>query len=194
MVQYLLHEPCGSDLPVFHFFYNQSYKSRVRAIDLFESYAKQMISYFEIRKMNYTPQVKSRIKKYYGPRGQRPSLDDLLDYVIFPLSGSLSSAIFILDGLDECETSDLHSVFKALRRLIQSGMHRVFISGREVLDVRNSIDGSVELPISSSDTVDDIRRFIDWKIAEKMRERPLTQDNDLLNEVKHRLNDKADRM
>lgn len=153
-----------------------------------------MISYFEMTKMCYPPQVKSRIKKFYGPRGQKPILDDLLDDVIIPLSRSLSSAIFVVDGLDECEASDLLSVLQAMRGLIQSGLHRLFISGREVLDVRNSINGSVEIPISSSDTVDDIRRFIEWKIAEKMRERQLTEDKAMLSEVKRSLNDKADRM
>lgn len=99
-----------------------------------------------------------------------------------------------MDGLDECERDEIHKVFRAFRKLVQTSKHRVFISGREVLEVGNSIESSVELPISSLDTIVDIRRFIDWRIDEKMRERLLTGNKELLDEVKRRLNDKADRM
>jgi hypothetical protein len=183
-----------TDRPVFHFFYSQSHGSRLQAIHLFESYAKQMISYFEITKQNYPPQVKQRVKKYYGPKGQKPIIDDLLDDIIFPLSRVISPTTFMVDGLDECEPSEFYKVFKALRKLVQSGVHKIFVSGRKILEVGNSIEGSIELPILSTDTIDDIRRLIDWKIDEKMRERRLTESQDMLDEVKRRLNDKADRM
>lgn len=153
-----------------------------------------MISYLEISNSGYAPQINHRIKRYYGPKGQRPLIDDLLDSVFFPLSGRIPSATFVVDGLDECERDEMHKIFRAFRKLVQTSRHRIFISGREVLDVGNSIEGSVELPISSLDTIVDIRRFIDWRIDEKMRERLLTGNKDMLEKVKRRLNDKADRM
>jgi hypothetical protein len=166
----------------------------LQARDLFESYIKQMISYLEITKSQCAAQIKRRIKQYYGPRGQRPVVDDILDDVFFPLSESIAPATYVVDGLDECEPVEMHKVFRAFRKIVQAGIHRIFVSGRELLNVSNSIKDSTELPISSSDTLDDIRRFIDWKIDEKMRERPLTESKDMLTEVKRRLNEKADRM
>ena len=99
-----------------------------------------------------------------------------------------------MDGLDECETVEMHKILKAFRRIIQAGEHRIFISGRETLHVSNSIKDTVELPISSSDTMEDIRRFIDWRVEEKMTERSLTEHSAILEDVKRTLNDKADRM
>ncbi|KEF54086.1 uncharacterized protein A1O9_09881 [Exophiala aquamarina CBS 119918] len=171
-----------------------SSESCLQARDLFESYVKQMISYLEITKSQCAPQIKRRIKQYYGPKAQRPVVDDILDDIFFPLSESFSSATYVVDDLDECEPVEIHKVSRAFRKVSQAGIHRVFISGREILSVSNSVKDSVELPISSSDSLSDIRRFIDWRIDEKMAERPLTEKTEILEEVKRCLNEKADRM
>lgn len=99
-----------------------------------------------------------------------------------------------MDGLDECEPVEMHKILRAFRKIIQAGVHKIFISGREILNVTNSIKDSIELQISSSDALDDIRRFIDWRMDEKMTERVLTENTGVLEEVKRRLNERADRM
>jgi hypothetical protein len=41
---------------------------------------------------------------------------------------------------------------------------------------------------------EDIRKFINWKIEEKMRERKLTENERVLQDIKSKLNERADRM
>jgi hypothetical protein len=57
-----------------------------------------------------------------------------------------------------------------------------------------TIPSSKRLVISDEDNRGDICRFIEWKIGEKMRERRLTEKESVLEEIKSRLNEKADRM
>jgi hypothetical protein len=71
---------------------------------------------------------------------------------------------------------------------------KVFISGREALDVTNAIPGAITVVISDKNNREDIRRFIEWRIEEKMQERQLTEKKGLLQDIKRKLNEKADRM
>lgn len=71
---------------------------------------------------------------------------------------------------------------------------RIFISGCEQLDVTSYILGSATIKISTETSKEDIRKFIDWRIKRKTLERKLTEREYVLNEIKRKLADKADRM
>jgi len=71
---------------------------------------------------------------------------------------------------------------------------KVFISGRETLDVTNSIPDSVTIVISDESNREDISRYIEWRIEEKMRERQLTEKQSVVEDIKRKLNEKADHM
>jgi hypothetical protein len=60
--------------------------------------------------------------------------------------------------------------------------------------VTNSITDSVTVVISDENNREDICRFIEWRTGEKMRERQLTEKKSVLQDIKSKLNEKADRM
>lgn len=179
---------------VAHFFYSHSNKSRLKAAHLFESYIKQILGYLDMTKKQVPLRITSYVKRFYGPKRQYPKFEEIVDEIFVPLSKSLPSTTYVVDGLDECELEEIRKVLKTFQKMISQHGTRVFISGREALDVTNSISNSIAIVISDEDNRDDICRFIDWRIGEKMRERQLTEKESVLQDIKRKLNEKADRM
>ena len=99
-----------------------------------------------------------------------------------------------MDGLDECEQNEIQRVLKTFREMESMPDHKILISGRETLNLKTAFSDVVELPISNEDIIQDIRRFIDWRIDEKMKQRRLTETTEVVEEIRECLNDKADRM
>ncbi len=179
---------------VAHFFYSHSNKSRLKAAHLFTSYIKQILGYLDMKKKQFPLRIISYVKRFYGPKRHYPKFEEVIDEIFVPLSQLLPSAMYVVDGLDECEPEEVQKVLKTFQKMMLRPGTKVFISGREALDVANSIPGSITVVISDENNREDICRFIEWRIEEKMRERQLTEKKSLLRDIKRKLNEKADRM
>ena len=138
--------------------------------------------------------IVSYVKQFYGYKRYPPSLDEVIDEIFLPLSTLLPSTTYVVDGLDECEPEQVQKILKTFQKMGSQRGPRIFISGREALDVASSIPGSNMIRILEEYHKEDIRKFINWKIKEKMRERKLTEDARVLQDIKSKLNERADRM
>jgi hypothetical protein len=179
---------------VAHFFYSHSNKSRLKAADLFTSYIKQILAYLDMNKKQFPLRIISYVKRFYGPKRHHPKFEEIIDEIFVPLNKLLPSAIYVVDGLDECESEEVRKVLKIFQKMTSQPGTKVFISGREALDVTNAIPGAITVVISDKNNREDICRFIEWRMEEKMRERQLTEKKSLLQDIKRKLNEKADRM
>lgn len=177
-----------------HFFYSSSNKSRLEASHLFESYIKQMIGYLEMTRKQCPSRIINNVKRFYGPKGDYPNFEETIDEIFEPLCMLFPSATYVVDGLDECEIDEVRKVLRTFRRMMSQQDLKVFISGREVLDAKTSIQGSTTIVVSEENTRDDIRRFIQWRIEEKMHERQLTETESVLQDIKTKLDERADQM
>lgn len=196
IIELLVKEAQDSREFVGHFFCSHSDKSRLEATDLFRSYIKQMLSFLDTTEQSYPSEVASCLRHYFGQRALCLTLDEIIAKIFIPLSRLLQHGTYIVDGLDECPAVEVHKVLKVFRKL-QSDHDlnlRIFISGRESLDVSHSIPGSSTIYISNQNAKRDICEFIEWKIEDKMCERRLTDNEDILQVIKTTLLDKADRM
>jgi hypothetical protein len=193
-VQHMIQRSQTTGHLVAHFFYSHSKKSRLKAAYLFRSYIKQIISYLDMTGKQCPLRIISYIKRFYGPKRHYPEFEEIIDEIFVPLSELLPNTIYVVDGLDECELKEVRKVLKAFQKMISQYGTRIFISGREALDVTNSIPDSIAVVMSDEDNREDIRRFIEWRIGEKMWERQLTEKESVLQDIKIKLNEKADRM
>jgi hypothetical protein len=178
---------------VAHFFCSDSDMTRLTANQLFRSYIKQIIGYLSIIKKPVPEKVVTAIRKLFGPKALPAGCAEVIDEIFYPLSDMLPSAIFFVDGLEQCAVKEIRIVRRVLRNLSRDGV-KVFISGRESLDVTNSIPGSITIEISNEDVREDIHTYIEDRIKEKMLERQLTENKEVLEDIKTKLNDGADRM
>lgn len=77
LLSQLIEQPGQSPESVFHFFYSHSYKSRLRAVDLFQSYVKQMLNYLDKYKTPYPPEITVCLKKFFGSKSSFPTFNEI---------------------------------------------------------------------------------------------------------------------
>ena len=179
---------------VAHFFCSYSHQDRLTASNIFRSYIKQIIGHLNTEGRTYPSKLGSFLRESFSAGKSPLTFDEIIDKIFIPLNALLPDTIYIIDGIDECSTAESHLVLKAFRKLLSQTRRRIFISGRASLEIRQAIPTSVVITISHQDTKEDIREFVDWKIKEKRYERQLTDNQEMLQEVKTSLIDKADRM
>ena len=196
VIEDLVKETQESHELVAHFFCSYLDKSTLTAIGLFKSFVKQMISFFDMRELSYPSKIAFYLRRYFDLGASPPTFEEIVAQIFFPLVALLPRATYIVDGLDECPTAEIYRVLKEFRTL-QSHHElnlKIFISGRGTLDISNSITGSSTIHISNQNAKQDISEFIKWKIEDKMHERRLTDDEDVLQNIKATLLDKAERL
>ena len=194
VVQHLIQESLKAGDLVAHFFFSHSNKTRLEATHLFQSYIKQILGYLHTTRNPCPSRIVSYVKQFYGYKRYPPSFDEMIDEIFLPLCALLPSTTYVVDGLDECEPEQVREILKTFQKMESRRSTRIFISGREALDVASSIPGSNTIRISDEYHKEDIRNFINWKIEGKMRERKLTENKKVLQDIKSKLNERADRM
>lgn len=184
---------------VAHFFYNHSSKSRLTAAYLFGSYIKQMLEFLDIIGEVCPRDLVNTMKRFYGPKTCHPSCEEIAKMIFIPLANFLTrrvqNATYIVDGVDECELGERQVVLSTFREMMQKhDSHRVLVSGREDLHVKDFMADSITLRISNDDNKEDIRKFIEWRLEEKMLERRLTENEYVLRDIQSKLNEGANLM
>ena len=194
LLEQLIENPNLNSQPVFHFFYSHSYKSQLRAANLFQSYIKQILNHLNTHKILYPSEIIVCLERFFGPTPSPPTFDEIVGRIFSPLSKLIIRATYVVDGLDECEPREISKVLKIFSGLALQGGVRLLISGRESLDVIRAISSFIMVSVPEEHAREDVRKFVNWKIEEKMQERQLTENSGVLEEVKMTLIDKADRM
>lgn len=179
---------------VAHFFCSYLHKSRVQSVNLFKSYIKQIVNHLDEIKKSYSSDIHLCLRRFRSTRSSPPTYNEIIDKIFLPLNQLLDHPVYIVDGLDECDSGNIQNILEVFRRLIKQSNTRVFIVGRESLDIKRSIPDSSTIYISQEYIKDDIREFVERKIEDKMRERQLTEQENLVRDIKETLIELADRM
>ena len=179
---------------VAHFFYSHYEPSRLTASSLFSSYIKQLIGHIAKSAQSWPTKIVSSIKQLYGLQRTTPHFNIMIKEIFLPLTQLMSSVTFLVDGLDECEPKEVVAVLDTFSTVIKQPRIKVFISGREVLNVTNAIPVSIRINISADENRDDLRRFIDFRITKKMHVRKITGSTELLSQIKATLYQEAKQM
>lgn len=181
-----------------HFFFRSSNKTKMKAQDPFRSFISQMIAYLDMLRQPCPYEIQAAITRYFGHRSTVPVFEEVFRDIFLPLHKHFvehihdTSATYVIDGLDECERAEWQPVLRACRLLLQKGDARVFISGREDLDVSNPELHLYRINIMEKDVRNDIRTFVDWKMGEKNRDNGQLSTNEaLVSDISNTLNDKA---
>ncbi|KAL2825893.1 nucleoside phosphorylase domain-containing protein [Aspergillus pseudoustus] len=183
-----------SDVFVAHYFYSYSDRTGLSAKSLLESFSKQILGYLTCIDRPYPKDMLKRIKALYTSSSLPATLGEVVEDIFLPCCRAVPDAIYIIDGLDECEKSEIVHVFGVIRKMIYENNSRVLISARDGIDVVQAVPLAVTISIADQGDDNDICRFINWKIGEKSQDRPLTEDAALLQDVKAKLLRKADYM
>ncbi|KAI9036894.1 uncharacterized protein KD926_001209 [Aspergillus affinis] len=193
-IQHLKAITQGSRCIVAHFFYSHSNRSKLEARHVFESYIKQIVGHLDSFQIACPGPIRSFIKRFYENDQQIPTFSEIVHEILVPLCHSRPGIIFIMDGLDECYLLQILEVFEALREISRQRSVKVFLSGREGLDLPRAIPSCATINIADDGSNDDLRAFVEWKIQTKLKERQLTENESVLQEIRERLLEKAGHM
>jgi len=106
----------------------------------------------------------------------------------------VKGATFLVDGLDECGRQATLDIMKGFRQLLMFPSCRVFMSCREEVNVLRGVPGSVRIWITAEHTKADMKVFLDKEITERQYDRPISDNQEVLQRVKQELLNKADGM
>ena len=179
---------------VLHFFYRHSHKDTLTAAAIINSYIKQLLYHVDALEITYPPDVEANLRRFFGRRAIPLNFDEVTDKVFIPMVLHLQYVILVIDGLDECDNKEVWKVLKVVRSILAKSKSRAFISGRESLDIKTSVPDTITIDISDTEISSDISEYIDWKVKEKMQEREITQDQEVIEKMIMRLSERADQM
>ena len=179
--------------PVLYYFFDHSFRPHLTARSLFESYTKQLLYYLELIQKRCPSDVIAQIFEFYGPKKRPPSLDEVVDELVIPLSTE-AECIFVVDGLDECDTKETQEVLRTFKKLLATPSCRVLIACREEVDIIRRIPGSVRIRITPEKSKADMKHFIGCKLEDMQSHRRISESEDMLAYIEQVLMKRADRM
>ncbi|KAF3914210.1 Ankyrin-1 [Dactylellina cionopaga] len=139
------------------------------------------------------PESVKNIYNKYEHVGMRPSLDDLLK-VLLEISTVYSKVFIIIDGLDECQTTeDCRSKFQSAVFELQSKIGaKCFATSRPTPSITDlfAFEGCLNLPIRA--TKNDIWKYLDSRLP--LIEGVVRRDPEVQDEVKQTIIQSADGM
>lgn len=178
-----------------HFFFRPFDGSKMSATDLFRALIVQMVAYLDVLTIGCSETVTTTLTRFFKPEAQPPSLNEVYHECFLALHHHMQdhnvSPCYLIDGLHECPSGEVEKILPKIQDLIAVGA-RVIITGRESPDISTFVEAT-KITILEHDTRDDIRAFIDWKLASRRRG-PLTRNKELARAVVKALNDRANLM
>lgn len=140
--------------------------------------------------------VVTRILEFYGPKGRRPDVQELIMEVLIPIYQmfEVTGAVFLVDGVDECSQQEALEVLWGFRQLLRSRTCRVFICCREDVNVLQGIPNSNRIWITAEDTKADLEYFVVSEIKRRQHGRPISSNEAVLDSIIYEILSKADGM
>jgi hypothetical protein len=153
-----------------------------------------LLGYIEQSNKSCPSVIVSRIQEFYSPKKRCPSIQELINEILIPLYKLAKCVTFLVDGLDECSRQETLDILMGFRQLLKFPSCRVFISCREEVNVLRGVPGSVRIWITREHTKADMGVFLDKEIDMRQYDRPISDNQVVLDHIKQELLSKADGM
>lgn len=172
------------------FFYCSHANSEHQAIAIISSLIKQICDYMLMTSKPIPRQIHRRLVDLFGAKQAKPDLEDMVNLFIelFPYA---PNTIYVLDGLDLVEPEQAKCLLRCIKSVFCSdrasyGSQILLVSREQMpgfIDISTFIPG-IEAISTSSNVMHDIELYINEGIADKTMMRRLTDDAQLLNEMR----------
>lgn len=180
--------PSGS--PVVFFYCDYEYNDKLDASFIVSSFVKQICEFLYHRFKRYPQDIASDLRKFFGPERTLPDFDDL-ENIFSRLCHAVPGTIYIIDGIDALQETHAIRFLKLMQRLFcctnAFQKSRILLLSRDqvpgYINIATFIHGIHQISISTN-AEQDIKRYIEKSIDEKMMYRKLTDDVSLLKDIK----------
>lgn len=174
--------------------------SQKQAFYIFSSMIKQLCEFLTLRSIPYPHSTLEGLKKFYGRRRSEPDFEDIME-IFRRLFHYVPHTTYVVDGLDTLDSRDAQTLLSFLRGLFDSSAQQH--NPQLLLVSRDQIPGCLDLThffprisriSTSTNNVQDIQEYIQARVADKMMDKKLTDNAQLLEELSRDLLQKSSGM
>ena len=150
------------------------------------SFFKQLLIHLDRLKKPCPPEIQEELVQAFKAGQQTLRPDILVDLIT-----SFREVFIFLDGIDECDQSDTKEILKFVQRLSTPSSLRppskIFIAARKEIDVRRTIPSCISVTAGGSGHSQDIRRYIEKQVDDRIANSGHIKDAALVQYVKDKL-------
>ena len=193
VIDHLMKAPSGEQRVVAYFFFDYRWKESLSAITFLRCILHQVL------RMDKIPAgIRERLQRHFGGANDshEPTLENLLQKLIFDVCASLNDVFFFIDGLDEAEPDCRSSVLQFLEYM--QPHVKIFIAGQPEIDIAALFKSSraATIDIAERDVKGDIWKFINIKLEQDVAANEVLSNYDpcFIDHIKAALASKAQGM
>jgi hypothetical protein len=178
---------------VTYFYCDHAQPESLQASTILASFFKQLLIHLDRLKKPCPPEIQEELVQA-SKAGQRTLRPDILVGLIT----SFSEVFIFIDGIDECDQSDIKEILEFVQRLSTSpslrSSSKIFIASRKEVDVQRKIPSCISVTAGGSGHSEDIRRYIEKTVGDRTANSDHINDAALVQYVKDKLIDGAQGM
>lgn len=156
---------------------------------ILSSFIKQLYEFLQLT-FRVPEDIAKDIRRFFGHKRTQPDFDDLKD-IFTNLFHHIPDTIYVIDGLDALDERHAKTLLKFIRSLFcdslpPQGTRLLLLSREQVpghINITTLIPGTRRI-LTSSNVMRDIETYIETTIAEKMMFITLTDDPQVMEEIK----------
>ncbi|UKZ48572.1 hypothetical protein TrVGV298_002797 [Trichoderma virens] len=183
----------GTQSPTVFFYCDYEHNDGLDASYIVSSLIKQICEFLHKAPGNYPEEIVQDLERFFGSRRIPPDFDNLQD-VFAKLFDAAPDTVYIIDGIDALSEEHASQLLKLVQRLFccpsPAKRSRILLLSRDqipgYINIHTFIHGIRQISTSKNIT-QDIETYIETIILDKMMYRKLTDDDELLEEVKKKL-------
>ena len=197
IIQVLLdhHDKQSSRGFVAHVYFDSEKRDSLKATDLFRSYVKQFLRHLYTRRQKPPRAVILALRRMFGSRVTNPSCSEILRELLLPLISEVEGTVLVVDGLDLCARDEYLDALVCFASILEKTSAKVVICGRDELDIKSRLPGSIRLEVTAARNKDDIAVYVKHHVKKRsMYDGPISNNPNTVTQIIETLINKANGM
>lgn len=182
---------------VLHYFFDYPHNE---ALDLFRSLSRQLLEDCVANERQCSSRLVHDLETYFGDRNRKPDLDELVDYVLLPLTSDIDSLVIAVDGIDASDEGQQKKTWSGLCSLLEyrtsiKKSTKILITSENESAIATFLPhNTLRIRLEQDSNSQDIEMYVNARIGEKSGKRQLFHDRPLRDSVKNVLLRQASNM
>ncbi|THW17766.1 ankyrin, partial [Aureobasidium pullulans] len=131
----------------------------------------------------------------FGSRVTNSSCSEILRELLLPLISEVEGTVLVVDGLDLCARDEYLDALVCFASILEKTSAKVVICGRDELDIKSRLPGSIRLEVTAARNKDDIAVYVKHHVEKRsMYDGPISNNPNTVTQIIETLINKANGM
>lgn len=193
VIQFLL-DPCAeveTRGPVVYFYFDGNQRDVLKAEDFIRSCVKQLLRRLYRPDLEPSEDIRMAVVRLFKVGVQPPTYDEIVQSLLIPLIRQFQNLTIAVDGLDVCAREEYSRALETLYAIREVSPIKLFVSGRRELEITRRLPGAMHIQITSDEIGQDMALFVVHRINTRMRDKRLSDNEEMVQCMKETLVEKA---